>query len=701
MSRNRRPRKKRYRLFKWLVFLLILIPALAVGSLYGASWLAGPPPLNSEHRTVYYSKDDEVLGGDATQESAYVPLNRISKNLIDATITVEDRNFYTHHGFDVMRIGGAIVADIRHMSLKQGASTLTQQYARNLYLSHEKTWSRKAKEAYYTARLEMFYSKSQILEGYLNMIYYGHGAYGIEAASQLYFGKDASGLSLAEAAMLAGIPKGPKYYSPFNDKDRALTRQKQILKMMAQERIITEAEYIQAANQTLALKDRDERKKEEPGPYFQDMVQQEAASIMHMDNETFRSGGYRVYTTLDPAMQESLDAQISEHMDPASGMEAGAVAMDPRTGEIRALAGGRDYGKSTYNRAVSSIRMPGSTFKPFLYYAALEKGYSPSTPLMSKPTTFELEDGKLYEPGNYNGYYANKPITLAQALALSDNIYAVKTNIFLNPQTLVDTARTFGITSKLAAVPSLALGTYEVSVKEMVTGYSMIANGGKEIKPHTIRKIVSQDGEVLFEEKASSGKQVLDRRKAFVLAQMMTGVFDRALDGHMAVTGASIADKLTQAYAGKSGSTNSDSWMIGFSPELAMGVWTGYDSSQAITNPAEMAYAKNIWAGFMEAAHKDKKPQPLLIPAGVVAVDIDPETGLRATPYCKKKRTMYFEKGTVPTQYCTMHMHGDMPANWFDEENENPLKKEQPKKDKEPDKKKRKELFDKWRKFMQ
>jgi len=700
LSRRNHRRKKR-RLLRSLIALCILLPLMAIGGLYAASYLAGPPPLDHLQKTVYYSMDDEQIDNDSGKSPAYVPIEDISENLIQATIAIEDHNFYEHHGFDVKRIFGAILTDIRTLSLKEGASTLTQQYARNLYLSHEKTFTRKVKEAYYTARLEMFYSKKEILEGYLNRVYYGHGAYGIEAASQYFFDKNASELTIAQAAMLAGIPKGPTYYSPYNDMERALSRQKLILLVMKRDQLISNAEYEQAINENLAFNEPHEREESDVGPYFQDMVDKEAAEHLDLDVESLRSGGYKIYTTMNPDMQQKLDEKITDTINPDTTIEVGAMAVDPHTGELRALAGGRDYSKSTYNRAVSAVRMPGSTFKPFLYYAALEKGYTASTPLASKPTTFELENGNVYEPSNYNGYYANKPITLAQALALSDNIYAVKTNIFLKPETLVQTARKFGITSKLAAVPSLALGTYEVSVREMVSGYSMIANGGKKIDVHTVRKIESPDNEVLYEYDAGIQKQLLDPSKAFLLTHLMTGVFDESLNGYMQVTGASIAKELTREYAGKTGSTNSDSWMIGYSPELAFGIWTGYDDNKEIERAEEMGYAKSIWAGFMEGAHQPGKKQPFMVPAGVVPVKIDPETGLKATPYCKNSRIMYFEKETVPKEACTIHMHGpDLPKEWVEAEDKPPIDPTLEAKKKSEDKKRRKEIIDKWKAFI-
>src|SRR5699024_4633718 len=332
--------------------------------------------------------------------------------------------------------------------------------------------------------------------------------------------------------------------------------------------------------------------------------------------------------------------------------------MDPSNRSIRALIVSRDYKKSSFNRTHKAKRMPGSTFKPFLYYAALNNGYTPSTKLLSKPTVFELDNGEVYEPSNFNGYYADKPITLAQALALSDNIFAVKTNMYLGSDKLVETARDFGITRKLPAVPSLALGTATVSVEEMVAGYGMLANGGKEIASHTIEKIVDPQGNVLLDLDDKEGEQILDPKQTFILTHLMTGMFDTTLNGYMAVTGSTITDQLTRTYAGKSGSTDGDSWVIGYSPSLVTGVWTGYDNNRPIEVVKETTYAKNIWATFMEAAHQELPDKSFSVPDGIIGVRIDPETGKKATSYCPTSRMMYFEKGKEPKSHCTTHFPG-------------------------------------------
>ncbi|MDC3414964.1 PBP1A family penicillin-binding protein [Aquibacillus sp. 3ASR75-11] len=642
---------------RWTVIgtiLLVFISIVAMVSVLTVSYFLGPPPLKNDQNTIYYSQSGKVIGEEHGMENRYwTDLEDISPSLIQATLTTEDRDFYQHFGFDFTRILSAAFQDLTSMSMVQGASTITQQYARNLYLSQEKTWTRKFKEAIYTIRLEMFYDKDTILEGYLNTIYYGHGSYGIEAASRYFFNKSANALTLAESALLAGIPKGPSYYSPFRDYENAKERQAQILAAMEERGQITEQDKYLATREKLALSKQKERKKIAVAPYFQDVVLEELKNILDEDIETIRSGGYQVYTTLNRDKQRILEQQIQKKMKSSATMQVGALAMNPKTGGILSLVGGRNYEKSQFNRVVQAKRMPGSSFKPFLYYAALTSGYTPTTTLMSKPTNFKLANGQVYQPSNYNGYYAYEPITLAQALALSDNIYAVKTNLYLSPDRLVKTAKKFGIDSKLQPVPSLALGTSSVSVEEMVTGYSRIANGGIPVDAYTIEKITDIKGNVIYEKELPEKDPVLDPKQTFILSQLMTGMFDESLNGYMRVTGASIADQLTRTYAGKSGTTDTDSWMIGFSPDIVTGVWTGYDQNKPIEKTQEKQYAKEIWAGFMEEAHEGIPTKQFKKPDGVISVLIDPKTGDLATRNCEPQRLMYFVEGTQPTSYCT------------------------------------------------
>lgn len=635
-----------------------LLGIFLIAAVYIISFLLGPPSLFNDENTLYYSHSGDIIGEESGVEQRYwIDLDDMPEEVIQATLAIEDEHFYKHNGFNVKRMLGAALSDIKSLSLKEGASTLTQQYARNLYLSHEKSWSRKLKEAFYTVRLEMYYDKEAILEGYLNTIYYGHGAYGIEAASKLYFNQSASDLTLAEAAMLAGIPKGPTYYSPFNNMEKAKQRQEKVLKVMQKNGDINEETLYLSQREDIAFADKEPIKAKSLAPHFQDVVLKEASDILQLDKEDIRSSGYDIYTTLDKGLQKQLEKDIQMTIDAGSELEIGAITMKPDNGAIQALIGGINYDESKFNRATQAKRLAGSTFKPFLYYNALENGYTPSTQLLSAPTTFQLEDGQAYQPSNFNGYYANEPITLATALALSDNVYAVKTNMALGPDSLVKTANKFGIHGDLPAVPSLALGATSVSVRDMVSGYGMLANGGHEIKAHTIEKIVDRSGKVVFEREIDQPEQTLDPRTAFILTDLMTGMFDDTLDGYMAVTGSTIANELTRNYAGKSGTTDEDSWMIGYSPQLVTGIWTGYDDNRPIEKTVEKKYAKKIWADFMEEAHEDLPLKGFTVPSGVAGIPIDPETGKKATPYCPKSRVMYFEKGTEPSAFCGEHFH--------------------------------------------
>lgn len=653
------------------IFLLFL-------TIYGGAKVLGPPPIDVPQSSVYYASDGSVIGELNSGERRYwVSLEDISPHLIEATIAIEDQHFYRHLGFDFKRIIAALYADLKAMAKVQGASTISQQYARNLFLGHEKTWQRKLKEAMYTVRLEANYSKKEILEGYLNTIYYGHGAYGVEAASQYYFNKRAKDLNLSEAAMLAAIPKGPSLYSPIFSYEKAKQRQELILITMAKQGRISYKEAETAINQPLELVGEVTTELTSQAPYFRDAVQQELQNLLNLDEHDMALGGFHVYTTLDPEMQKIAEDVFEKTIDESSDIQGAFIAMDPETGHVKALIGGRNYQESSFNRALQAVRQPGSTIKPILYYAALEHGFTPATTFISEETTFVFDQGReRYKPNNYNSNYAEGKITMAKALALSDNVYAVKTHLYLGEETLVEYGKKFGITSPLEAVPSLALGTSGVRPIEMVTAYSMLANGGMKVEPVFITKVVGRDGTVLYEHQPEK-EPVLNQDLTFILSQMMTGIFDSQLNSYNNVTGQSIAHKATRTYAAKSGTTDMDSWMIGYTPDLVAGVWIGYDKEKAVTLPMERQYSKQIWIDFMEGALKGKDETPFKPTKGVVGVAIDPDSGLLATENCDVKRVAYFVKGTEPKDYCIVHL----------KEKEEPETKQPPKKEEKKEKK--------------
>ncbi|MEO2075669.1 MAG: PBP1A family penicillin-binding protein [Bacillus sp. (in: firmicutes)] len=642
-----------------IISLIGMICMLIIfGSILAYAKILGAPPLAVPQSTLFFADDGTLIGeSNSGQKRYWVNLNDISPDLVKATVSIEDKNFYNHHGFDFKRIAGAVIADVQAFAKVQGASTITQQYARNLFLEHDKTWKRKLHEAFYTIRLEMNYSKKDILEGYLNTIYYGNGAYGVEAASQYYFGKKAADLSLAEASMLAGIPKGPGLYSPLASMERAKNRQKIILQSMVNNKYISKATARKAEEQPLTLVGAHTTKQVKVAPYFQDAVKNALRNQLHLDDRTIALGGLKVYTTLNLQQQDAAEQQVHQYVDSTSKIQAALVAMDPKNGYVKALVGGRDYEKSPFNRAIQAIRQPGSTIKPLLYYAALEQGFTPSSTMRSESTTFHFDDGQAdYTPHNFNNKYADGEVTLAQALAVSDNIFAVKTHLFLGEDTLIKTAKRFGLSTKMTEVPSLALGTSGVRVIEMANAYSLFANGGKSVNPTFITKVEDFNGNVIFE-KENETKKVLDPAKAFVMTQLLTGVFDPKLNGYAKVTGSTVIKNITRPYAGKSGSTETDSWMIGFSPQLVTAVWAGYDIGKPLELTAEKTYAKKIWANFMEEALDGKTVKAFKPPKeGVVGVYVNPLNGKLATKDCPVRRFTYYVAGTEPTDYCTEHI---------------------------------------------
>lgn len=576
-----------------------------------------------------------------------VPLSAVSTYLVEATVAIEDQRFYDHPGFDLKGMARAAVVNLESGSKKQGASTLTQQLARNLYLSHERTWKRKLKEAVYTMQLEMNYSKDQILEMYLNQIYYGHGAYGIEAASQLYFGKPARELSLAESALLAGIPKGPTYYSPFNNMKKAKDRQKLVLSMLAENGYITREQAENAYAELLPLRTLGESASEGFAPYFRDYVRQVAVQQLGLDEQLLNEGGVRIYTTLDQSVQQAAEASVAAGLPVEGELQAALVAIDPRNGYVKAMVGGRSYKANQYNRALATTRQPGSSFKPLVYITALaEGGMTPVSRFRSEPTVFSYDEGRrTYEPHNYNNRYFEREIDMRTAIASSDNIYAVSTLMAVGADKVIATARKLGIESELAPVPSLALGTFPVSPLELASAYSPLAAAGVRAAPTAILRIENGRGDVLYEAKTTR-QQVIAPAQAYVMTSLLESVFETG------GTGNRVAAAIKRPVAGKTGTTSADAWLVGYTPELVAAVWVGYDKGRSITT-SEAHKAAPIFADFLEGALEAVPPKLFPVPEGVVSVYIDPLSGKLAAPSCAElQRLEVFVAGTEPTEYC-------------------------------------------------
>ncbi len=632
---------------KCLKIFIILIGLFIVGNICVYTYAKLSPKIeikNANSFMLFDSNNEVFFQGSGSRE--WISLDDISPYLIEATINTEDKNFYKHIGFDYLRILKAMAVNITSGTTSQGASTITQQYAKNLFLDFDKTWKRKWDEMWYTIEIESHYSKDEILEGYLNTINYGHGKYGIETASKYYFGKSAKDLTLAEAAMLTGIPKSPSNYSPFVNLEKATQRQQMILNNMYDDGVISEAEYNKAIDEELKFVGEEEEDELESVMYYQDAVISELKSLKEIPESFLETGGLKVYTSLDMDAQKELEETVKNTM-PDSELETASVMLDPNTGRVIALVGGKDYSKSEFNRAVDAKRQVGSTMKAFLYYAALENGFTASTTFTSEETTFTFNNDQTYSPQNYNGTYGNKPISMATAIAYSENIYAVKTHMFLGEDTLVDMAKRLGITSKLDEVPSLALGTSEIGMLEMAGAYSAFANEGYKVTPHFITKVVDKEGNVLYE--ADEEKElILNSSLTFILNNLLTATYDANFIDYNYPTAVNLASRMTHKYSLKSGTTNTDNWYIGYNKDIVTAVWCGYDDSRDLKS-SEYKYAQNIWLNTMENYMKDKDDAWYSQPENVVGVLVNPITGKPATDSDEKKIIEYYVKGTEPS----------------------------------------------------
>ena len=599
---------------------------------------------NANKFYIYDQNNNLIFQGSGTQE--WVHLDEISPHLINATISVEDKNFYNHKGFDFLRIGKALFENIKHRSIVQGASTISQQYAKNLFLNFEKSWKRKWKEMWLTFEIETHYKKNEILEGYLNTINYGHGMYGIENAAKFYFNKSAKDLNLEEASILAGIPNSPNNYSPINNFELSKKRQKSVLNRMYKNKYITKKEledtiksnnvYIYGKVDSLNLKTL---------MYYQDAVMEELKSIKKIPNNYLERGSLKIYTNLDIEAQSSLENSMNKDLK-NDDIQFASVIMNPNTGSIIALAGGRDYNKSQYNRAIKSKRQPGSAIKPFLYYVALENGFTASTTFYSGQTTFTLSNKQTYSPKNFNNIYGNKNISLATAIAYSDNVYAIKTHLFLGQEALPNIIKRLEMNADINEIASSPLGSNEINIIDIAKGYSSFANNGYTVTPHTIRKIIDEKENVLYEFKEER-KKVLREDITFILSELLSGTTDRSMIDYNYPTCIGIASKLSKKYAIKSGTTDTDAWIIGYNKDILVANWMGFDKGKDIAN-RDSSINKNIWADTVESYMKNKDTSWYEIPNNVIGILVDPISGEIATKKSKNKRILYYIKGTEP-----------------------------------------------------
>lgn len=638
--------KKKSKVLNFFVGCGVLFLIFNIG-LYLYCYVTPKLEINKAKGYYLYDSEGELIFDDSEE---WIAIERISPYLVEATVSTEDKNYYKHLGFDYLRILKAALNNVRSGSLGEGASTITQQYARNLFLNYDKTWSRKLDEAMLAAELEAHYTKDEILEGYLNTINYG-GVYGIENASWYYFGHSADSLSLAEASMLAGIPQSPANNSPLVNEERAKNRQRIVLKAMVNNGAITQEESDNAYNYNLDYVGKTNQSNLENVLYFRDAVMEELENIPTIPNSILSTGGLKVYTTLDVMAQEALEKAVASNMADSGDIQVAGMMMNPDNGAVMAMIGGTDYSKSQYNRAVSAKRQVGSTMKPILYYSALENGFTAASCFTSEKTTFNFSTNQTYSPNNYNDVYANGSITMGAALAYSDNVYAVKTHLFLGENNLINTASRLGINSNLQANPSLALGTGEISMIEMVEAYSSFANMGYKVESHFIERVEDREGNVLYEYK-DYDEAILNSNLTYILSEMLSYTYDSSFIDYNYPTLISLLPKISNKYAIKTGTTNTDVWIIGYNKNAVLSIWNGYDDNKVLES-RDNGYHKNIWIETMEEYLKDKDNSWYKLPSNVVGTLVNPITGEIAKEGDSKTKIFYFLKGTEPSYITT------------------------------------------------
>lgn len=631
--------------------------------------------------TAVFDRNDAQAFSIFREQRIDVPLSQVSRYLQLAVLSIEDRRFFDHNGLDLYRIASSMVANLREFRLAQGGSTITQQLARQSFLKPQKTFRRKFQELILARRIERAYTKQQILELYLNKIYFGDGLHGVEAASRGYFDKHASELTIAEAALLAGLIQSPSNYAPTTYLDRAKARRGVVLDSMLDEGVITRAEWDEARTSQIALHDGFH----EPGlagQYFKEQVRHELVERFGM--EAAYASGLRVFTTIDVEMQKAAEAAIetslkaleeeraaaaarrkrpqnAEPTEPQPPLQAALIAMDPETGDVRAIVGGRNFEESPFNRATSARRQPGSAFKPFVFAAALENGYTPATVLTRLDEPIETREGD-WSPEDE--HLETTTISLRDALRTSSNRAAVRLMTDVGIDATVRLASQVGM--EVPRVPSLALGSGEVTLDALTAAYATFANGGKRPKPRIIRRIEDRNGQVLYTTEADV-ERVISDKTAFLMSSMLAGVIDGGTGARARTVG------FTLPAGGKTGTTTQykDAWFVGFTPSLVAGVWVGFDEPQPIM---QRGYASDVavpaWARFMKEATKGNPSRWFSPPKGITSLAVCRLSGKLAVGGCDHvsvesadgsvvERSMvykeYFASGTEPVDSCELH----------------------------------------------
>ena len=645
---------------KKVAILLFLACGLFFGILVGAFLALShdlPQILNLEtfrpsSVTRIYSEDKVLLAELFVEKRDPIPLKVIPYYLKKALIATEDRTFYQHSGIDLKGILRAVISDIRAGKFVEGASTITQQLAKTLFLTPRKTLLRKIKEAFLAFHLERRYTKNEILELYLNQVYFGSGAYGVESAARIFFGKQAKDLDLAECALIAGLPKAPSRYSPLINKDLAIKRRNIVLTQMKDTGIISETAFNKTRKEQLCLGK--QNNKPVKAPYFVDYIKNFLEKTL--GSSRLYKGGLTVYTTLDSKLQKAAEHAVANGLlaiekrmkkqklkNPAP--ECALVSLDVQSGGILTMIGGKNFYKTPFNRVTSARRQPGSAFKPIVYAYAIEHGFPQSRTILDAPIAFKIASRQNdWRPENFSGDYKGE-MTLRMALTLSKNIPAVRLIEMLGPSSVARFGYSLGIESTLHPNLSLALGTSEVKLINLTAAYAVFPNKGEFIKPYGVMEVVDRSGRLVWRVKPQK-KVAMSRAGAAIMTDMLKGVIQEGTGKKARV--------IKRPVAGKTGTTNGykDALFIGFSPSIATGVWVGQDVFTTLGKWETGARAAlPIWIEFMTKAFDEKSFQYFDMPDDLVKMPMDSLTGLLASDDSPWSVTALFKKGTEPTRF--------------------------------------------------
>ncbi|MFW6278981.1 MAG: penicillin-binding protein 1A [Bacillota bacterium] len=672
------------RKYQYTLAVILLILSLGFGIFIGAiTYIVQETPDISNYKgaqetTRIYSADGDILSRFFTEDRVYVPLKRIPADLTKAVVAIEDTNFYSHNGIDVWGIVRALITNIRQGRSAQGGSTITQQLARNALLSFEKTYYRKIQEAYLALQFEHLYTKPEILEMYLNEIFMGHSAYGVQTAARQYFDKNVWELTLSESALIAGLPQSPNNYSPFNNMEASLKRRNRVLQRMKKIDFITEEEYEQARNEEIDIEFENEDK-ETNTVYFENYIKSQLKNILEdiygsEGSQMIYGGGLQVYTTLDLEMQKYAEKAYQQALDKKEGYipsltrdnskdklqpQGALVSLEAETGAIRAMIGGR--GNDQFNRAVQSKRQPGSAFKPFVYTTALQQDYSPASIINDIPVILETDDGRKYAPRNYDNRYKGF-ISARTGLAESINLAAVKLARDLGINNIINVASQLGISTfeesdKSDSRYSVALGGLNKGVipLEIASAYSVFASNGVKKNPFAIEKILDSRDNVIYRAKPNK-KVVLDEDTSFLINSMLESVIT---DG----TGWRIDQSIDHPVAGKTGTTNknTDAWFVGYTPRLVTAIWIGEDTNlpmdkeHGYSQTIGSGHAVMLWRDYMKQVLDDQPKQDFTKPKNIEEVEIDPVTGLLPNDSTPETITEYFRSDNKPEDKNNLH----------------------------------------------